>query len=159
MLYLYICKRGLLDKLSELIEPYKPVQQPKPEKPKRITKTINECVEEVKTFCEKNGRLPQPKDGSVFSYWGRLRKCNHPMFDVLDEQYRTRNRWDARLDELKAFVIANRHMPRREKDGSIGHYWYSIRKKHRDDPRVIEIRSLSPYDDQGKRRLLPTPAG
>lgn len=111
---------------------------------------ISKKVNDVKIFCEKNNRLPQPKDGKIFSSWGCLRKEHHPMFDILREQYRKTKRWYERLDELKAFVMENHQMPSKHKNDDLANYWAMVRAKHKDDPRVIEIRKLSRYDEKGQ---------
>ena len=148
--YQYIMRRGLLDKFNELIEPYRPKVEPKAKPELRQTRTIEECLAEVEAFCQDHGRLPQPKDGKVTSAWQRLRLVKHPSFYTITDKYRANTRWEDRLDELEAFVIANGQMPSRRKHHSLYNYWAMVRAKHIDDPRVIKIRQMSRYDSKGQ---------
>lgn len=146
---IYNCDDEYHDKMMALVEEMKPKPNPKSE-PKPLGRTIEECLAEVEAFCRKHKRLPQPKDGKAASAWQRLRLVKHPSFYTIRDKYRANTRWEDRLDELKAFVIANGQMPSRRKHHDLYNYWSMVRAKHSDDQRVIKIRQMSRYDSKGQ---------
>ena len=136
--------------VAQLKQQYKRNVEKKPVKPKRVVMTIDEHAKIAEAFCKKNKRLPLPKDGKPFSSMQALRKKKHPIFYTLRDKYTSKRRWYERLDELRAFVSANRRMPG-DRD-ALGNYWSGLREKHMSDPRVVEIRNMSDYDEKGRRR-------
>lgn len=150
----YLYRKGLKDKLNELVEPYRPKEEVKaePEPPKQRGRSIEELIEDVTAFCEKHGRLPQSKDKcKASSAWLRLRyKEQHPKAFELEEKYgEAKEKWLRHLPKLEEFVKANGRMPSRKKD-ILYQVWRNIRKDHKDDPRVKAIRMMSRYDENGR---------
>ena len=85
---IYNCDDEYHDKMMVLVEDMKPKPKPKPE-PNPRGRTIDQLITDVKTFCQKHGRLPRSKDKcKASSAWLRLRyTIKHPQAFKLAEQY------------------------------------------------------------------------
>lgn len=142
----YLYRKGLKDKLNEVVEPYRPKEEVKaePEPPKQRGRSIEELITTVVLFTSEHGRLPKPGDDQkAISAWARLYyREHHPAAEAIFKQYSdaSPDKIEERIALVEKFFDEHHHIPWR-RDGEAREAWTWIRTRCKDDPRVIAIKS------------------
>jgi superfamily II DNA/RNA helicase len=142
----YLYKKGLKDKLNELVEQYRTKEEVKaePEPPKQRGRSIEELITTVVLFTSEHGRLPKPGDDpKAISAWARLYyREHHPAAEAIFKQYSeaSPDKIEERIALVEKFFDEHHHIPWR-RDGEAREAWTWIRTRCKHDPRVIAIKS------------------
>lgn len=151
--YLYIRKRGLLDKLKELVEPF-------------LTSGITwkSRLDELKNFVLSEGRLPHRKSDALFNYWKKTLASHRKDPLVVEiKMLVNRTRYDNislsdedLADIVMPFCIEHGRLPKKTDEGQAFSAWTALRYKRKSplaDDIFKQYSSASPLNPQNEERI------